>query len=315
MSSDTFSRVGPSETRQTRSGQGRLSPGRNRTRRRQQMGEPTVPFVPDKAKTSRRRQRIDEPQPAEPAPAEERSGLMPRAQKNPNRVIENSGGRGKRQRVPHIARRLRPGGLYRWMRRFRIPLAMVMGLCAVAAVMLAVEGAQVQTTTAVRVTQPVAVGEVLSESAVEQFEVDTAAVPEDHSAEVSDFQGATVATALPKGTVLHPSQFLGPGLLEGQDADVSAVPVRPADTAIISLLSPGMKVDVYSSSDAPEEQEVTARVAQSAPVIWIPQSGGEDWITGSEGGSDVVVLAVDADTAEQIAQATHRGRLHLNVVG
>lgn len=217
-------------------------------------------------------------------------------------------------RPPRVRRRLRPGGLYRWVRRFRVPAALVLGLCAAAVAMLAAESSQVETTQAVRVTASVAAGDVLTPELLERVEVDVEAVPAEHAGDLEDYVGRAVATVLPAGSLVHPAQLVGPGLLEGHAPGTVAVPVRPADASMIGLLSPGQHVDVTVSSDAPESSGGTQRIAEAAPVLWIPQNDSENWLGAGEQASHVVILAVDAETAGAIAEAGHQGRLHLSLV-
>ena len=216
--------------------------------------------------------------------------------------------------APRLRRRLRPGGLYRWVRRFRIPVAVGLGLCAAAVAMLAAESAQIETTTAVRVSEAVAAGEVLTTTVLETTEVDVEAVPAEHDGEIEEYLGRTAAAAMPAGALVHPTQLVGPGLLEGHAPGTAAVPVRPSDASMIGLLSPGQLVDVTASSDAPEEEGGTARIAEAAPVLWIPQEVSETWMGGGQSAQQVVILAVDAETAVTIAEAGHQGRLHLSLV-
>lgn len=180
--------------------------------------------------------------------------------------------------------------------------------------MLGAESAQMETADAVRLTHPVAAGEVLTSGVLEAAEVDAEAVPAGHRGVVEDYLGETAASALPAGAVVHPSQLVGPGLLEGHDAGTVAVPVRPADASMIGLLSPGQLVDVTASSDAPEMEAGTTRVAEAAPVLWIPQGEADDWLGTGHQSTQVVILAVDPETAGAIAEAEHQGRLHISLV-
>ena len=287
MSSDTFS---PVSARRRRTPWPSSEPA-----------DKTVPFVP--AKPQRQK-----PQPQRGRRAAEKRAAVPRRRRRevPAHAV--------RPKPPRVRRRLRPGGLYRWVRRFRIPVALVLGLCAAAAAMLAAESSQVETTTAVRVTSSVAAGEVLTAELLEEAEVDVEAVPAEHIGEIDECAGRTAATALPAGALVHPSQMVGPGLLQGHGAETVAVPVRPSDASMIGLLSPGQHVDVTASSDAPESAGGTQRIAESAPVLWVPQGESENWLGAAEQASRVVILAVDSETASAIAEASHQGRLHLSLV-
>lgn len=147
---------------------------------------------------------------------------------------------------------------------------------------------------------------------VEEVSVDEAAVPRGYSADFDQVVGQQVAVPLPAGALIHPNQLVGPGLLAGQDPGTVAVPVRPADPAMIGLLTPGQRVDVLVSSDTPERGSSSEPVATAAPVLWTPKDESENWLPAGGEGS-VVILAVDLATAESIAQATQEGRLHLSL--
>ena len=224
-------------------------------------------------------------------------------------------GRGFSHRPPRVARRLRGSGLLRWVRRLRIPLALLCGLCAVGAGMLAGSETRTETTTAVRVVADVAAGEALQDSTLEEVVVDVEAVPRDHVVAGEDLLGRRAAVPLPQGAVVLESQLVGPGLLAGQASGDVAVPVRPADTALVGMLTPGQRVDVVLSADSMEEGTSSKTVAREAPVLWTPSGEEDDWLPGASDGSQVVIIAVDSTTAEDIAQAAHQGRLHLSLVG
>ncbi|WP_168198556.1 RcpC/CpaB family pilus assembly protein [Nesterenkonia sp. NBAIMH1] len=199
----------------------------------------------------------------------------------------------------------------RALRRFRAPLALLMGAAALVAVLMGQQGGASDTVTAVRVTVDVPAGELLSASMLEEDQVDAGSLPEGYAHTAESFEGEAMAAPLPAGAVLHPAQLVGPGLLQGHPAGTVAVPVRPADTAILGFMSAGQRVDVLASSDAPEGESAAARVVDAAPVLWVPQGGDETWLGSSADSSDVVILGVDAQTAEDVAEAGYRGRLDL----
>lgn len=210
-------------------------------------------------------------------------------------------------------RRLRGSSFRRGLQRLRVPLALLLGVCAVGAGILAGGEAQVETATAVQVTSPVAAGQELTASELEETQVDAAAVPV-QQAELEELLGQQVAVPLPAGALVHQEHLVGPGLLEGQEEGVVAVPVRPADTAIVGMLTPGQSVDVLVSADSAESGTSSRTVAAAAPVLWTPTSEDENWLPGAGEAGSVVIVAVEAETAETIAEATHEGRLHLSMV-
>lgn len=283
MSSETFSAIAPAR--------------RRHIRRPRPVTEKSIPFTPGRPQHAA-------PRPEAPVETRRRSASRDRQRR-----------RRQRSKPPRVSRRLKPGGLYRWIRRFRIPVAITLALAAAAAVLLAAEAPELETTQAVRVTTDIGVGERLEAEHLEIADIDSSAVPEGHSGQLEDFLGQTTATTLPAGAIAHPAQLVGPGLLAGFDPGTVAVPVRPADTAIIGMLTPGQRVDVTASADIPEEDTGPRRIAESVPVLWVPQEESENWLGAGTEAQNVVILAVDAQTAEAIAEATHSGRLHLSLVG
>lgn len=223
--------------------------------------------------------------------------------------------RDQSRRPPKINRRLRGSGLPRLIQRFRIPLALILGLGAAGAAVLTGAQGQAETTSALRVSADIGAGERLSAAVVEEVQVDVAAVPRDYSVEVEQVVGRQAAVPMPAGALIQPDQLVGPGLLAGQARGTVAVPVRPADPAMVALVRPGQRVDVLASSDTPERGSASQLVATAVPVLWTPQDDSENWLpSGTEVGG-VVILAVDPAAAESIAQATQEGNLHLSLRG
>lgn len=274
--------------------------------------ERTVPFVPSNPRGVETRDRVD--QPAREAPGIRRSAQPLRSHRR-RRAGGSGRGSATSDKPPRVRRRLKPGGVFRRIRRFRIVLALMLALCAAAAALLAGERSEAEMVTVVRLTSDVVSGDVLSAGTVEETEVHAEAVPSQYDAELAQVLGQTAAVTLPAGAVLHSTHLVGPGLLAGHEAGTVAVPVRPADTAIIGLLKPGQRVDVTVSPDSPESEEGSYRIAEAAPVIWIPQDESENWLGASSDAHHVVILAVDAPTAAEIADVTRSGRIHLTMVG
>lgn len=213
-----------------------------------------------------------------------------------------------------MTRRLRRGGLRRAVRQLRIPLALLLGAGAVTGGLLASGESSAETLSALRVTESVGAGEELTTGVLEEVRLQAEAVPEGHAVELEDLVGRRPAAPLPAGSLVHENQMVGPGLLHGQRSGTVAVPVRPADTAMVSMLRPGQQVDVLLSADSPESGSSSRTVAEAAPVLWTPHDEEENWLPGAGEAGNVAIVAVDAETAEQIAQATHEGRLHLSLV-
>ncbi|WP_344720188.1 RcpC/CpaB family pilus assembly protein [Nesterenkonia halobia] len=237
-----------------------------------------------------------------------------------------------------MARRLRGASSTRVVRRMRLPLALLFACCAVAAGMLAGGTAPPgERVTVVRTTGEAAAGETLEAAQLETARVEAASVPAEAAAaawggpgEGRDESGAgpseageelldrvagrQAAVPLPQGAVVLESQLVGPGLLDGQDEEVVAMPVRPADTALVGMLTPGRRVDVLVSGSGPESTPPAETVAEAAPVLWTPQSASDDWLPADDQAGEVVILAVEPDVAETLAEAAHRGRIDLSLV-
>lgn len=244
-------------------------------------------------------------------PPEQTASAGPRRRRSARRGTAPS---ARRSRPPRVHRRLRGSSARRVLQRLRVPIALLVGACAVGAGILAGGEAQVETATAVQVSSSVAAGQELTAAHLEETQVDVAAIP-DRPAQLDELLGKQVAVPLPAGALVHPEHLVGPGLLQGQEDGAVAVPVRPADTAIVGMLTPGQNVDVLVSADSAESGSSSRTVASAAPVLWTPTSEDENWLPGAGEAGNVVIVAVEAETAEAIAEATHEGRLHLSMVG
>lgn len=196
-----------------------------------------------------------------------------------------------------------------------MPLALLCGLGAVLAGLTAGVESRAETVTAVRLTQDVSAGEELTAGMLEEVAVDAEAVPGEQPVPVEELLGRQAAVPLPRGALVLPSLLVGPGLLAGQPEGHVAVPVRPADTALVGMLSPGQRVDVILSAESLEEGTSSRTVARAAPVLWTPSGESDDWFPQAGDGGQVVVIGVEPSTAEDIAEAAHQGRLHLSLVG
>lgn len=221
----------------------------------------------------------------------------------------------RRKRRPKVSRRLPGSSLRRFAQRYRVVIALFLGLCAAGTGILAVAEDESHTVTAVRVSSAVAAGDVLGPQLLEEASIDEESLPEEYVTSIDEALGARAAVPMPAGTVVLTPQLVGPGLLYGQDEHDVAVPVRPADTAMVSMLTPGQRVDIMFSSDAPESGPSSSTLAEGVPVLWTPVDEEDNWLPSGTESGQVVIVAVDPATAEHIAEATHQGRLHLSLVG
>ncbi|WP_261623356.1 RcpC/CpaB family pilus assembly protein [Nesterenkonia marinintestina] len=247
----------------------------------------------------------------------------------PDRVSDDLApprGRGRR-RAPERTRRRSTSGrrprnrrlvgspLRLWVRRLRIPLVVGMMICAGAVGALAVAEDPQESVVVLQVTSAVAAGEEVSSRDVERIEVDRESVAQDALTDAQELLDRRTAVPLAPGAVVAESHLVGSGLLRGQPSGTVAVPVRAGDAGLVSMLRPGQLVDVVSSSDGEGRQADAATLAESAVVLWTPTGEDDSWLASSADAGDVVIVAVDAETAEEIARAAHRGRLHLSLVG
>ncbi|MCC9195861.1 Flp pilus assembly protein CpaB [Arthrobacter sp. zg-Y820] len=143
----------------------------------------------------------------------------------------------------------------------------------------------------------------------------SAAVPPGSFAAVDAVTGRRLATPLKQGSPLMQTSLVGTGLLTGAPPGTVAVSVRPADPAIVQLLSPGQLVDVVlGSPDAEQAGGAPAVLAADAPVLWTGSDGASSWPGSQESGA-VVVLAALPDQAAALAASSGSGNLHLILTG
>jgi pilus assembly protein CpaB len=126
------------------------------------------------------------------------------------------------------------------------------------------------------------------------------APPDGALADPAGVTGRTLAAAARRGEVLTDVRLVaavGPDPGPGR----AAVPVRPADPAIVDLLQPGMRVAVLTVAEdgSAEPLAADAVVLQVAPA---PERGPAD---------RPIVLSVPADVADRLAAATLAGSIAL----
>lgn len=120
-----------------------------------------------------------------------------------------------------------------------------------------------------------------------------------------------VSAALVFCSVLFALQVLAPGDASSTsphstdqtvpvDDGLVQFPLRLSDAAVAALLAPGDRVDVYGS----QLRGSTTLVAQDLVVVDVPQP--VDGVFGGSG-DGLVVVAVSADGALALADATSRG--------
>lgn len=141
------------------------------------------------------------------------------------------------------------------------------------------------------------------------------AVPPGSFAAVSEVSGRRLATPLQQGSPLMQTSLVGTGLLTGAPPGSVAVSVRPADPALVQLLSPGQLVDVVlGTPDTEQAGGAPAVLAADAPVLWTSVDSDSSWPGSQEGGAVVVLSALPAEAAA-LAAASGSGHLHLILTG
>lgn len=117
--------------------------------------------------------------------------------------------------------------------------------------------------------------------------------------------GQVVAGPVRSGEILTDARLVGPGLLEASPEGTVAVPVRIAEAGLGSVLAAGTRVDIYATSDAGGSLR-SARLATAAQVL-AADPGLSD--SGLVTGGTLLLLAVDDDTAAELATASATARL------
>ena len=121
--------------------------------------------------------------------------------------------------------------------------------------------------------------------------------------------GRTLTSAARRGEVLTDERILSPGLLAGTTGLVAAA-VRITDSASVSLLRPGDRVDVLAAVSR-DQKALVQHIIRNALVVAVPRPDPEN--SGSDGA--LVVLAVTADIATTLARAAVDASLSVTVVG
>ncbi|WP_344880359.1 Flp pilus assembly protein CpaB [Zhihengliuella alba] len=201
--------------------------------------------------------------------------------------------------------------------RYRRPAAAGMAALAVAAALAAVAPERAPTVETLVAAREIAAGQTIGADDVEPVQVARAALPPGHDLRAADAVGERVAIGIAAGTPLHAGLLVGDHLLTGMPPGTVAVPLEPANTEVLGLLSPGLHVDVVLSQGNGYEQPIeSAPVARDVAVLWVPAEGGGGWMDASSGagGTSTVVVAATADEAAELASAGSRGSIHLMLV-
>jgi pilus assembly protein CpaB len=142
-------------------------------------------------------------------------------------------------------------------------------------------------------------------------------LPASSVGDLASLVGRVLAAPLTGGELVTTSRLVGPGLLTGRPPGDVAAPVRLADAQAAELLAPGSRVDVLV---AVEDAASARTVARGATVLARPSASGGGGLldAGAAAGADtgaggLVLLAVGASTAADLAQAASLGPLSVVV--
>lgn len=172
---------------------------------------------------------------------------------------------------------------------------------------------------------PLAAGHVITEEDITTTNWPTAVGLPPSSSSIRELRGRTTAGPIEAGEPVSSTRLVGPGLLElsaratGDTVDgFVAAPVRLADAGQTGLIRPGDTVDVIAARAIDGGGQTADVVAINARVITITDTsasagsmlGGSDEaeMNSSETGN-LIVLAVSAETARELAAAATRSRI------
>ena len=114
-----------------------------------------------------------------------------------------------------------------------------------------------------------------------------------------------LATAVRSGEPLTDARFLTPTAVP---PGLVAYPLRLDDPAIVALLHPGDRLDLYAATSTATDS--ATHLARAIPVLAIPSLGGTASTAARTGPSGaLVVLAATPATAARIAQAAANSRI------
>lgn len=222
-------------------------------------------------------------------------------------------GRGRGGPDP-AARRARQGLSWQQLRqavsRHRVLLAGGLAAAAVAAGLTALAPAPAEAVRVVTAGRDLGAGVPLTPDDLVAASVPRALVPEGAATDVAALVGRLVTGPVRRGEPLTDVRLLGTQLLSRPPTGASqevAVPLRVAEPAAASLVSPGDRIDVLAAS--PEGGATAATVATGLRVLSVPALGDDP------GEGALLVVAADRGTAGRLAAAAVTARLSLVVLG
>lgn len=195
-------------------------------------------------------------------------------------------------RLTAISRRVRRAVL-----RHRRPLAAALAGIAVATGIQAAAAPPPSRVPLVVAARDLPAGIVLARDDLTEVALAPDVVPDDLAAAPV---GRVLAAPLRRGEAVTDVRLVGPGLAEGYP-DVTAVPVRLPDPAMVDLLRVGDRVDLLATD--PQGGGATV-VATDVPVLALPRSS--PGVEGSGLSGRLVVVGADEAEITRIADAAVR---------
>lgn len=217
-------------------------------------------------------------------------------------------------RRPRAARRRYPLSLHlrsALSRRRRAAAVLLLAL-AVGLVLLRLSPPQTRTVPVVTAVEALPAGTVLTPDQLAVTAYPHGLAPGDAVTDAAELTGRTLAGAAGPGQPLTETAVVGPGLLTGQPAGITAVTLRIDDPGVLRHVRAGDHVDVVHLPDGagPDERHV---LGSGLPVLWVSSAG-----TGADGGlldgpagtdeEGLVVLAAPQGDAARLAGADGGGR-------
>jgi Flp pilus assembly protein CpaB len=189
--------------------------------------------------------------------------------------------------------------------RHRRALAAVLAAGAVVATVAAVRPPPAPSTPVVVAAHPLISGTALGAADVRVAQFPTRLVPSGAESDVADVVGRRVAAPMRAGEVFTDQRVIGDSLVAGYGRGAVLTSVQVDDAGMVALLRVGDRVDVYAADRGGMQ---TARLVASGARVALVQRAAD--VTQA---AATVVVAVDAVTAAEIAQAAAYTRLTISL--
>lgn len=215
--------------------------------------------------------------------------------------------RSGRTQGPPLRYRLR-----RTVHRHKRLLAALLFCAAAGVAVEAAVGQDYPTTAVVTATRDLAVGTVLTDADIAVVRLPEEALAVGAATSTTQVVGRQVAAPLSLGAPVSRTSLIGEGLLTGTPPGTVAVPLRPADPAVVRLLAPGQLVDVIlRAGDGYESAAGSTVLARSVAVLWTDAGGDVGSWPGAGDDAGLVVVAAPPESALELAGSSSSGDVHL----